>query len=277
MAQIPVFTVCNVGSNKIQIKDNSQDNDFYLPEDVNDTFNLNTRYELKQFKYSQTYTVNHVQYTSTKGVTQLSTIYTDHSVYLDEAYYEIPQDGYYTIFHFIIPNIEWLQEIVDRKLNFIKETSLVLYVTDGNTIYSVNKQKLINAVFSETVQEDTINVMDYVSEIESLETLISSNVTDTTILLAKKDTFSINRLYDCYISISKDMFNTANIKCLDKNDKDLIFKRDFLWMTINVLKYRVENSQLFEAQRILETVNGCGSFCKTSKPNLNISGCGCYK
>jgi hypothetical protein len=52
MAQIPVFTVCNVGSNKIQIKDNSQDNDFYLPEDINDTFNLNTRYELKQFKYS---------------------------------------------------------------------------------------------------------------------------------------------------------------------------------------------------------------------------------
>lgn len=305
MAYIPVFTVCNVGNNQIQIKDLSQENDFYLPEDVDSDFDLDIRYKEKVFKYSDTYTINYIQYTSTKQKDYLTTIFTSHDSFLDEAYYDIPKDGYYTIFHFILPTVNWLEDIVDRTINgnlgFLQETSYTLYVTDGCKIYIVDKEKLLEDIKepeidttndsenigdipnseSSTIIEKPFNILNYLIKVEDLAALMNSNLNltnqNTTISISKKDTFSINRLYDCYISISKDYFNSTDLRCLTNTNADLTFKRDFLQMTINILKYRVENKQLFEAQRVLEAINGCGSFCKSIKLNSNINNCGCYK
>ena len=303
MAQIPVFTVCNVGNNQIQIKDLSQENDFYLLEEVNTNLDLDIRYKYKVFKYSDTYTINYIQYTSTKQKDYLTTIFTNHDSFLDEVYYDIPKDGYFTIFHFILPTVNWLEDVVDRTINsdlkFLRETSYTLYVADEYKIYIVDKEKLLEDIKepeidtinnsedeedtpdSSTIIKNPFNILNYLIEVEDLAALMNSNLNlinqNTTISISKKDTFSINRLYDCYISISKDYFNSTDLRCLTNTNADLTFKRDFLQMTINILKYRVENKQLFEAQRVLEIINSCGSFCKSIKLNSNINNCGCYK
>ena len=54
--------------------------------------------------------------------------------------------------------------------------------------------------------------------------------------------------------------------CWNKNkiDSELIYKRDLVWMSINVIKYLTECEQLAEVERILETINGCNGLCTSS-------------
>lgn len=78
-----------------------------------------------------------------------------------------------------------------------------------------------------------------------------------------------------------EILNMNLLKCKSKNaDLDnLIFKRDFVWMTINVIKYSVSLGQYAEAQRILEQVNTCNGFCDSINNKYKTlnrsSGCGC--
>ena len=49
-------------------------------------------------------------------------------------------------------------------------------------------------------------------------------------------------------------------------------------MTINIIKYYVEMTQLLEAQRLLEEVNFCGGMCNGQDVfEQQASGCGCNK
>ena len=65
------------------------------------------------------------------------------------------------------------------------------------------------------------------------------------------------------MSLCKKIFEGINIKCLNNNSDlfEAIYNRDFLWMTINVIKYHTEFGDLLEAQRLLETINSCNGLC----------------
>lgn len=69
-----------------------------------------------------------------------------------------------------------------------------------------------------------------------------------------------------------EILNMNLLKCKSKNaDLDnLIFKRDFVWMTINVIKYSVSLGQYAEAQRILEQVNTCNGFVIQLITNIKL-------
>lgn len=53
------------------------------------------------------------------------------------------------------------------------------------------------------------------------------------------------------------------------------YARDFLFSTINILKYLTEGDFFLEAQRILEDINYCGGYCK-NESNESTCGCGCH-
>jgi hypothetical protein len=66
----------------------------------------------------------------------------------------------------------------------------------------------------------------------------------------------------------------SNCNINDSSYKQKIFNRDVLWMGINVIKYSLEVSQYYEAQRILEDLTRCGNLCDTSLINPTYD-CGC--
>ena len=48
-------------------------------------------------------------------------------------------------------------------------------------------------------------------------------------------------------------------------------------MAINVIKYLTECEQLYEVERIIETIQGCNGLCSSSDVSSKVGGCGCSK
>ena len=175
----------------------------------------------------------------------------------DISEFQLKNDGKLTAYHFIIPTKQWLN----------KFTSEVLFQTYPIVIYYDNGQ------FYKSIDGGVT------SEIITYEIIKEINPITTNIAKCKKSTFSLCFLYKCYINYCKQVLEQNISKCITK-DSDLVFRRDFVWMTINVIKYYLENGQLDEAQRLLEETMSCNGFCKSSflkysLTNNTVSGCGC--
>ena len=175
----------------------------------------------------------------------------------DISEFQLENDGKLTAYHFIIPTKQWLN----------KFTSEVLFQTYPILIYYDNGQ------FYKSIDGGVT------SELITYELIKEINPITTNIAKCKKPTFSICFLYKCYINYCKQILEQNISKCITK-DSDLVFRRDFVWMTINVIKYYLENGQLDEAQRLLEETMSCNGFCKSnilkySLINNTVSGCGC--
>ena len=250
----PIVKICNTGKCSIVITDLTQDSEEYVTESILDA---EVYYERNKFKYSETCTINIIQRNTATSEEILDSIITDHTSYLDEIHYQLQQDGFYTIHHFIIPTVDWLKQELEKE-HSILEKNIELYVCDCNTIY-----RYYDGTLTEV----------------SPEVLSEINTENTTISRISIDQFSICYLYDCYISLCKQIFKRINYRCMNKSNLDEIkFKRDFLWMTINIIKYYVELNQLLEAQRLLEEVNFCGGLCNEQKTvKQQSSGCGCNR
>lgn len=250
----PLIKISNSDKYEMVITDVTQDSNEYIPESIID---VEAYYKNNKFKYSETYTINIIQKTTTSDEQVVETIFTDHTSYLDEAYYKFQQDGFYTVHHLILPSLEWLENEL-QKDESILNTNVGIYVSDCKNIYYYNNGELIT---------------------KSSNEIILLNTDNTTISKISVDRFSICYLYDCFIYLCKQIFSKINYKCLDKSNLgDLQFKRDFVWMSINVIKYYVELNQLFEAQRILEEINYCGGFCNEQQLSVQQNtGCGCNK
>lgn len=247
----PLVNICEGDKYEIILTDVTQDSDEYISESGTSVYKEN------KFKYSDTNTINIITKVTIDKTQVLSTIITDHSSHLDEAHYKMESDGYYVIHHLILPTLEWLQEELNRS-HGVLGNDVAVYVCDCDNIYYYYKGEL-----KQKTPEDIIQI----------------NTTDTTISKVLIERFSIAYLYDCFISLCKQIFKIANLRCLNKSDfGDLQFKRDFIWMSLNVIKYYTEMGQLLESQRILEEINYCGGLCNEEQlATQSSSGCGCNK
>lgn len=174
----------------------------------------------------------------------------------DISEFQLPNDGKFTVIHVILPTKEWVDKFNKEEL-FAKYPYLYYY--DKGIHKSLNGGAI--------------------SELVDVELLSQVNIIGTTLLKCKRSTFSICFLFKCYINYCKRVLDQQISKCITK-DKDLLFKRDFVWMTINVIKYYIELGQLDEAQRLLEETMSCNGFCKSNMVNYpltnnTVSGCGC--
>ena len=48
-------------------------------------------------------------------------------------------------------------------------------------------------------------------------------------------------------------------------------------MAINVVKYLTQCEQLSEAERVIETIQGCNGLCVSTNLTNSTNGCGCSK
>ena len=206
-----------------------------------------------KFKYSDTISIDVLQHNQT-----LKTIYTKHDT-LKSIDIPIGFDGQFSLVHLVIPNIEWFNKELEKTEGSALGLYNIVYFSDGIDIY-----KYINGETSQVTIDDILEI----------------NTVNTTISRISRDFVSICFLKKCYINLCQQIFNDRGIsKCWNKNkvNSELIYKRDLVWMAINVVKYLTQCEQLAEAERVIETIQGCNGLCVSTNLTNSTNGCGCSK
>lgn len=230
---------------KVIIRDNSE----YLPE----TF---TGIVKGKFKFSDTISVDVLQHNKAQETVYRDPTYTSHDI-ISPIQIPVKFDGWFTVVHIVLPSKKWFESELLKTQGSVLGTYNIVYFSDGIDIY-----KYING--------DILQV--------TIDEILEINPIDTTISKTQKDYVSICFLRKCYINLCQQIFNDRGFSsCGNKNkiDSELIYKRDLVWMAINVIKYLTEYEQLAEVERIIETIQGCNGLCTSTNIINETNGCGC--
>lgn len=116
-----------------------------------------------------------------------------------------------------------------------------------------------------------------------LQTLLEINPNVSQLEITYEYYFQTCRLRKCYVDSCYKIFDSvASINCDKSNlDKNLIYRRDLLWSTLNVINYMTEMDQFEEAERLLERIMGCNGICNNRENRCYSAqksyNCGCNK
>ncbi len=168
-------------------------------------------------------------------------------------------DGWFTVYYIVLPTKEWFQDMLTKYPDFLGVYEIIYFI-DGSQLYKYIPES-----------EQIFSVSDY-SE------LIEINTVNTTISKINKDYVSICFLQKCYINLCQQILESRGFtQCANKNniDSELIYKRDLVWMGINIIKYLVECNQLYESERIIELLHSCNGVCNDENVKSSSNGCGC--
>lgn len=173
----------------------------------------------------------------------------------------IDRDGWLTIYYLVLPTKEWFIR-ASKTSNILDLYDIVYYVSKGNVYwYQSNTQEF-----------------GQVHQLQELIDLAQLPNVKTTLSYAKADRVSIFNLEKCYINLCQQIFESRGFsQCYNKNniDSELIYKRDLVWMALNVIKYLAECNQPYEVERIIELLYSCNGVCGDKKVRSNGKGCGC--
>ena len=210
-----------------------------------------------RFKYSDTVSIDVLQNNKTTGPEINSPVFTTHLGEITPITLPVKFDGWFDVVHIVLPSKEWFL----REQAKTSGSALLLY----STVYFSDGIYLFKYINGEVTGVDLTEILE-------------RNEEDTTISKISKNYISICFLKKCYISLCQQIFNNRGFnKCWNKSSQisDLIYRRDLVWMAINVVKYMTEFNQLAEAQRIIEQIGGCNGVCKSELVQFQNHGCGC--
>lgn len=250
----------------IILEDYSLEYNQYYPEDQ-------IVQEYGRYKYSESKSLNVIIKMDSNKVTLLDVLLHNHDqlkqdptnpevqLYdLEQTDFHIKKDGYYTITHMVLPNMKWFTNTyLEQSEDYRSAFEVVYIIDDDDKLYKHTDGQFIECTIKEVLER---------------------NHEGTTIEKCIIDVFYTGFLQLCYINYCRKLFQkltkSCNYACAPEDTKELSYIRDFLWMTLNTIDYQISFKQYMEAQRVLELVNHCGSFCKNQElhagPNI---GCGC--
>lgn len=182
------------------------------------------------------------------------------AVFGGKAELPVKFDGWFTVMHVVLPVKAWFDREKAKEKGSILGQYETVYYLDGTDIY-----KYVPKNNSGT-------------EKATVEEVVGRNTEGTTISKACEDYVSICFLRKCFISLAKEILDDRSMSvCQDRNgiDPDLLFRRDYVWMALNVIRYLVRFGQLAEAERIIESIAGCNGLCKDEFKAMQSPGCGC--
>ena len=223
----------------------------YLAEDFSGTVK-------GKFKYSDTVSIDVLQHNKTTETVYRDPIYTKHDT-LQPINIPVEFDGWFDVIHLVLPSIEWFNREIDKSEGSALGLYDLVYFSDGIDIYKYLDGNVSQVTINEVLEVNPIN---------------------TTISKTNREYVSICFLRKCYINLCQQIFEDRGFsRCWNKNkvDSELIYKRDLVWMAINVIKYLTECEQLAEVERIIETIQGCNGLCVSSNLTSKTNGCGCSK
>lgn len=227
----------------------------YQPE-VNNTVDPN------QLKFKDTASIVSVIYYDLAGELQYYFKIFKHT---DSIKFKVPLnfDGEFEVTYTVIPTYEWYERMLK---SFDRETILSAF---DDSILLLKDDTLI---YLQGSSETYITSQEF-EKLKDINSIAISNYS--------KKLFSICKLRKCYVNLCYQIFeDKAFSHCWNKSkiDSELIFKRDLVWMAINVILYLCHQENYEEAKRILVQMNDCNGVCPQSKTTLNKksdNGCGC--
>lgn len=241
------LTTCDTCNDcKVTIQDNST----YLSEDYIGTVK-------GKFKLSDTVSIDVLRLNKSDEIEYLNPTIVQHYS-LQPTTLQISNDGWYSLVHIVLPSEEWFNRELAKQEGSALGLYPIVYFANENKIYKYINQQIQEVHISEIVEVNPI---------------------ETTLSKTSKDFISICFLRKCYINLCQQILNGRGFSSCwkdNKIDNELIYKRDLIWMAINVIKYLTECEQLAEAERIIETINGCNGLCSSTSSQYN-NGCGCSK
>lgn len=159
--------------------------------------------------------------------------------------YALPDDGLYVYYKLAIQKKEYLGDKYNSKI----------YYDNGKIMLGDEEIKDPSALVDYLTQTG-VGILDYCEEL----------------------VFSLCKLEHCVFNIQKQILASqlrtcgSSSKC-DKNTS-LRDQRNFLFISLSVLKHLISEEKYDEAEEILESLNSCGSLCKNIKEATKDCGCG---
>lgn len=207
---------------------------------------------INQFKYSDTISL-HV-FTYNKVDSNNNEVYLEIHKHGNTPELQIDtfkHDGYVVYNYIVVPTKEW----VDNHPEEISKYILGVYYSDGVNLY-----------------KKTVDTEEQIIEINDL--LEITDNTNSTISRVDNDIVVICNLKDCYLNYCNQIFNNKFSICYSKNqDKDLLYKRDLVWMALNVIDFLSEKQEFMAVQGIIERLFNCTGLCMSKKILGNDCGC----
>ena len=238
------INICTSDSCKVIVQDLTLD---YTKESFDD--------DITKPKYSDTKSLIIIQKFSSEDSSIVKNFFVEHNIGEDIVFpIPIEFDGWFKVSYIVLPTLQWIQKY---DLEDISSEYNLVYFTNNDKIY-----KLSGGQYSEVTLAEIIEV---------------NPDSNTTISKYTQDNVSICNLRKCYMDLVNKILNSNYIgRCFSNNiDKNLIFKRDILWMALNSIKYLVEFCQFAEAQRLIERLISCNGLCSNNLTNSQKNGCGC--
>lgn len=120
----------------------------------------------------------------------------------------------------------------------------------------------------------SVTTYDIESNFDEIYELVTSN-TPMNCFYFGEYSITIYGLIECYVLLAEDRINNfLRNNCKQNCDAPCSdYKLDILLAAILVLNYLISKGEYFEAQRILNNLNTCGSLC--SEYITDLKGCGC--
>lgn len=245
----------------VEITDYSKEYKQYYAEDVQ-VMPLTDK-----FKYSHTNTVNVITTVTSDATNLMDVLIDEHNTEKEVLKFDVRKDGYFVVTHFVLPNKSWVNYQLTSPTSNLESFESIYYVDN----FKICKQ----AVLKENLGDKIICTLGPVQEV-SVRELLERNITNTPIQKCVINIFYTGFLQECYINHCRDLFKSMMANCRPNCQSKKVdsFARDFLWMTLNVIDYLIEQGQFLEAQRILEEISYCGGFCNNVNTNEQ-SMCGC--
>lgn len=271
------ISICTKENCKVFVKDEtpvSYDNG-YLPENSQSV-------ALNRFRYSDTGVIEVIfleRYNEEKSGVEDSK-YIQHTDKNKDEGYEIPIkfDGVFTVYSIVIPTVDWFMYNAENNPSLVDLYDAIYTIDyDGKAIYKMTRRL--------EIEGETSIWSKWNKEAVEIEELIERNPEGTTISRTCDTYVSICYLLHCYLSLCQAIFegqgfssSNGNMSCFSKAkvDDELIYRRDMVWMALNVVRYLVEANRLQEAQRIIEQIGGCNGLCKGWYEHSGVKpDCGC--
>lgn len=163
----------------------------------------------------------------------------------EEYRFTLPKDGLYVYYKLM----------VYKKSSLDAEYKNKLYFNEKDEEFYLNDKKIINFEDLLLYLDQTGFVVDYYEQ----------------------PVFSLCKLEHCVFNLQRTAllpimkFCGKNTCEESKNDKN---QRNFLFISLEVLKHLISEEKYDEAEEILEALSSCGSLCKDISNNHSNCGCG---
>lgn len=169
-------------------------------------------------------------------------------------------DGNFKLYYVVLPTKECIFNNSELLKNY--DSEFIYYIED-------NQIKKLNSGTSRS------SIVVDLSEL--VEIINQPNIRSTASYISREQV-SICSLQKCYVNLCQQIFESkAFSSCFNKNniDNELIYKRDLVWMAINVIDYLSKCGQFEEANRYIKLLNSNCGVCGDNKTGGNHNGCGC--